>query len=336
MLNRIKKMLEKKAVVLMYHRIAEPDTDPWQLSVSPANFEQQLQVLSKGYRVVTLSGLLDQHERGEISPRSVCLTFDDGYADNYLNAKPLLEKYRCPATFFLPTHFIGSRQLFWWDELESILLRTGQLPSSLQIHIGGKPVTAELRGEEMLTAAQWQQHTSWVWHQQPPTHRCALYMDLWKRIRALPFSEVSTIMEQIRTWAATKSPIRETDVPITLPQMYDLLDHELFDAGLHTVTHPDLSSHPEYIQRNEIVKSIEFFQSKGTPTNNSIAYPYGCYNEATLAQVRKLQLAAAFTTHGEPVTRHSDRYQLGRFQVNDWSGKEFALHLRRWGRSLFH
>jgi peptidoglycan/xylan/chitin deacetylase (PgdA/CDA1 family) len=96
------KMFNRRTVVLMYHRIANSANDYWQLCVSPENFEQQLQVISK-------------HRD------HVAITFDDGYIDNYTAAKPLLEKHHLPATFFIATGNINSGKEFWWDELQQLI-----------------------------------------------------------------------------------------------------------------------------------------------------------------------------------------------------------------------
>ena len=53
----------KKIAVLMYHRISEPRADPWQLAVSPANFEAQLQVLKKKYEIITPRQLFQQLQK---------------------------------------------------------------------------------------------------------------------------------------------------------------------------------------------------------------------------------------------------------------------------------
>jgi hypothetical protein len=50
MLNRIKKYLslsEPKAIVLMYHRVCNIKTDPWQMAVSPNNFEEHIKMITK-------------------------------------------------------------------------------------------------------------------------------------------------------------------------------------------------------------------------------------------------------------------------------------------------
>lgn len=335
MLQRLRRLLQKKAVVLMYHRIAEPATDPWLLAVSPARFEQHLQVLCHQYRVISIEELIRQHAQGSIASRNVCLTFDDGYSDNYLFAKPLLEKYGCPAAFFLPTHYIGSNKPFWWDELDQLLLRTEQLPDRFDQIIYNQPVQVELEGEALLTPELWRQHTAWSAYNPPPTRRAALYYTLWKLIRPLPYPEAAAMMEQIRQWAGTAMPSGKPAVPITVQQLHEMHAQSLFHIGLHTVTHPDLASHPEADQRREITESIRYFQHHLRQPLRTLAYPYGRYNDATLSIAKELGLSAAFTTFDEPVTERADRYQLGRFQVQNWNGKEFEQHLQRWSKTWF-
>jgi peptidoglycan/xylan/chitin deacetylase (PgdA/CDA1 family) len=109
-------LFRSRSLILMYHRIASVDRDPWSLCVSPKHFREQLEVLRK-YRRVRLDSL----EPGGWSMGgglSVALTFDDGYADNLHQALPLMKRYDTPATFFIATGYIGSAGEFWWDQLE--------------------------------------------------------------------------------------------------------------------------------------------------------------------------------------------------------------------------
>ena len=110
-----------KAIVLLYHRIASVTPDPWSLCVTPEHFEEHLQVLQHYHRI-----RLDQFVPGErsLNGPAVAVTFDDGYADNFHNASPLLQRYEVPATFFIATGAIDSRREFWWDELERIVCQS--------------------------------------------------------------------------------------------------------------------------------------------------------------------------------------------------------------------
>ncbi len=97
----------KKGVsVLMYHSV---DNNNVFFTVSPENFKKQMNRLFKShYRVIRLDELIDVLEKGEKMPKkTVVLTFDDGYKDNYTNAWPILRKYNFPAIIFLTVDLVG-------------------------------------------------------------------------------------------------------------------------------------------------------------------------------------------------------------------------------------
>ncbi len=88
--------------VLMYHMISEPRPGARfnGLRVRPAMFARQLRWLrEQGWQSFTVSELLARGER--LPERAFAITFDDGYADNLLQALPLLRQYRCKATLYL-------------------------------------------------------------------------------------------------------------------------------------------------------------------------------------------------------------------------------------------
>lgn len=94
--------------ILMYHYIRDytDQTDPLgiELSVSPRTLDRQLSILKvAGYQTISLEDFVAQ----KFQPKSIILTFDDGYDDHYLNALPTLKKYQYTATFFIVSGFLG-------------------------------------------------------------------------------------------------------------------------------------------------------------------------------------------------------------------------------------
>lgn len=96
--------------VLYYHRV---DEDDHRSCVRPEAFRHQMRYLAEhGYRVISLEDLYHTLNTGHSLPQhSVVLTFDDGFADNYIHAYPVLRTYAFPAMFFLTVGFIGSATL---------------------------------------------------------------------------------------------------------------------------------------------------------------------------------------------------------------------------------
>ncbi|HET9531812.1 MAG TPA: polysaccharide deacetylase family protein, partial [Blastocatellia bacterium] len=114
----LRKRLDRRAVILMYHRVAEVRSDPWSLCVTPQHFAEHMEILRRHARPISLRELTGALREGSVPRRSVVVTFDDGYLDNLKNARPLLERYDIPATFFIATGYLGGEREFWWDELE--------------------------------------------------------------------------------------------------------------------------------------------------------------------------------------------------------------------------
>jgi peptidoglycan/xylan/chitin deacetylase (PgdA/CDA1 family) len=91
--------------VLMYHHVS-PETGP--LTTSPKNFESQIKgLVEKGYTTLTCDQFADFLAGKPTPPKSVLLTFDDGYLDNWVYAHPILKKHGLRATIFLVTGLIG-------------------------------------------------------------------------------------------------------------------------------------------------------------------------------------------------------------------------------------
>jgi peptidoglycan/xylan/chitin deacetylase (PgdA/CDA1 family) len=102
---------KRDAVILMYHSIGKPVHGNSSLDVSEEVFERQMRFLSRyHYRVIPLAELADLlKEKKRIPWRTVVLTFDDGFEDNYTKAYPILKKYHLPATIFIIVNRIGKK-----------------------------------------------------------------------------------------------------------------------------------------------------------------------------------------------------------------------------------
>ena len=120
-----RQQLHGAGVILMLHRVLANDhaanlPHRNELCVGPKAFEHLLAWLKKHFDCVPLMEILQPGSLRSERPK-VALTFDDGWRDNAVNAFPLLQKYQVPASIFLSTDFIGSRQRFWWESIGETL-----------------------------------------------------------------------------------------------------------------------------------------------------------------------------------------------------------------------
>jgi peptidoglycan/xylan/chitin deacetylase (PgdA/CDA1 family) len=150
---RRRRQEEGQAVILMYHSISSGRPDPWDLCVAPELFAEQAQLMQDRYRVVSLAELRHGLADGEPLSRSVVVTFDDGYRDNLLVAKPILEEHGLPATVFVATGYVGSNRDFWWDELESFCAAAGVASRELWLELTGLTQQERVERLDALWAA---------------------------------------------------------------------------------------------------------------------------------------------------------------------------------------
>ena len=90
-----------RLAILCYHGISQSDQHEWRpgLYVSQKTFRRRMQMLADGgYQVLPLSEALQGLRSGELPPRSVAITFDDGFVDFYQLAFPILKEFAFPAT----------------------------------------------------------------------------------------------------------------------------------------------------------------------------------------------------------------------------------------------
>src|SRR5204863_340481 len=78
-------------LILIYHRVAAVPVDPWGLAVSPKHFAEHLDVLRRTRHPMPLATFVSRIAERTLPRNAVAITFDDGYADNLLAAKPGLD-----------------------------------------------------------------------------------------------------------------------------------------------------------------------------------------------------------------------------------------------------
>jgi peptidoglycan/xylan/chitin deacetylase (PgdA/CDA1 family) len=105
--------------ILMYHSVKQEVPAGNKLIVSSAAFDRQMEFLGRNhYNVVPLEAVVRLIKSKQAVPeRTVAVTFDDGYADNYSVAFPVLKKYNLPATIFVIVSEIGRPGMLTWEQI---------------------------------------------------------------------------------------------------------------------------------------------------------------------------------------------------------------------------
>ena len=319
-------MTAGRAIIITYHHIADVVANPGPLSVSPRHFAEQLEVLGQSGRPVPLSTLVRQLFTGGVTDRAVAVTFDDGYVDNLVHAKPLLERHDVPATVFVTGSAEDPLWPFWWDTLERVLLNPGKIPDVLELRIDGRHLCWELGHAATYDDSAALRFRGWRAWEDPPTPRHQLYVELRDLLGAMNIQKQRALMAELTEWAGavedTPHHLRMTDA-----ELAGLSASSLIDIGGHTRSHPMLSLLSTAAQADEIQDNQHHLATVIGQPVTLFAYPFGSYLAETVGIVREAGFACGCTTGRRPVTPEADPFRLPRYNIDDWSGEEFGRWL---------
>ena len=305
----------------MYHRIAEPEADPWDLAVTSTHFEQQLSVLRRTRHPFALSKFTDHFAAGTLPSNAVALTFDDGYVDNLVVGRPLLAAADIPATVFLATGFLDRHDAFWWDELASLVM-LADAPKTLKLVVGSRPIRFDFNTFHLNTEVG--SGGNATMSAEPATERAVLLRRLWEALQRIDDEKRHIAMAELRTIFTLDADQRaKLGRPMTRHEARLIATCRLLTIGAHSVTHPLLSSLPVAACRREIVDSKLACEELAGSAVTSFSYPYGDFNHASRNIVETAGFTMAVSIRESPVTVESDVLAMPRVHVRDWNGDAF-------------
>lgn len=322
--------LRSQVAILMYHRVCEVPSDPWELCVTPTHFAEQLDYLRQHYRILPLRALVRFLQNGQVPKRAVVVTFDDGYADNLWNAKPLLERYSAPATVFVTTGYLGRDREFWWDDLERLILLTPKLPDRLNVTLKDSVYEWKLEESSKSLILERELHLqSRTSLDDTATSRDRAYSELHELLRPLGHEEREAAVELLRAQIDTNGNGRPDYRALRTDEVLRLAEGGLVEIGSHSVTHPTLSVQPADVQRQEMAESKRHLEMLLGQAVTTFSYPYGDTCETTTQLAQEVGFDAACIANGKTVRRGMHPFQLPRHYVGDWNGDEIGRRLRK-------
>lgn len=301
------RLLGGNCVVLLYHRVFHTLNDPQLLCVSPANFNAQMALVKERFRVLSV----EEFEyyllgRRRFPKNSVFITFDDGYADNHYEARPILESHGLQALFYIASGYIGSGREYWWDELERLLLLPIELPQEVNVSFG-------------KSALEWKVAPS-------PEVRRTRYEQLLVQLRAMDPEQRDRSLAQLRHAIEGAAAARAAYLPMDHGELNAFATSSAVVLGAHTVGHPSLGMIEEESQVAEIVGSKRDLEEwTGRPITR-FAYPFGTpadHSAATQRIVRQAGFAHAAANHPGIVHARSPHFAFHRVLIRDWDQQTF-------------
>jgi|GEM_PF-1720874 len=294
LLNRTPKTISraKGLRILVYHGIC--DDQPWRFNsryLSGAQFEEHLKLISRFYHPVSLKDVVGGNL--PVDKLNVLLTFDDGLKNNFSHAFPLLKKYKIPAVFFV-TGMASAPQPFLFNDIADIapaltsaeILAEGELFRPKKVFLNQRFVNS--KGVQLAHR----------YHNAPAGTRAGITQSL---LDIIP----DTGLHKHRLYYELMNEA----------ELKEISDHPDYEIGAHGFYHTDLSTLSEKELEDELKQSLGYLKRVLGKDVNSIAFPYGNYNEAVIAACGKQGFDYLFGTEKDMAPGTKARL-FGRFTVN--------------------
>lgn len=288
--------------ILTYHSIPPEPDQMVPGGIHAELFGRQLDIIKRFFNVLPLSEAIMRADNGTLPARTVCITFDDGYADNFTVALPMLKERNLRATFFVTTGFLDGG-IMWNDVVRLCVQQASSLAAFKPYLPSGALSSATPARSDVIDAVQ--RHLKY----EAPEKRQASVDALAAELRTSIPSDVMMSSVQVKSMAA-----------------------EGMDIGAHTVTHPILSRVEPVQARKEITGSKLALEEILGRSVDLFAYPNGVpgtdFTEEHLRMACEAGYSAAVTTSPGIAASGIDRMQLpryapwststGRFMYNHW------------------
>jgi|HubBroStandDraft_1064217.scaffolds.fasta_scaffold48550_2 peptidoglycan/xylan/chitin deacetylase (PgdA/CDA1 family) len=280
-LTRILETLPQRRalIILNYHRIGNADETPFDSGVFSATAEQfdsQIAYLKRRFQMATLEDVFAMINGNAPRGTSVLITFDDGYLDNYTLAFPILRSHAVQAVFFLPTAFIGTGKLPWWDTIAYIIKRSIKKrihleypePANFDVAVdGGKRVS----------------------------------MEILRLFTHPAVKDPERFLVELERECEVPRPEAEAErCFLNWNEARDMQQHGMA-FGSHTHSHEILTKLSPERQREEVRCSREILERELNRRIDILAYPVGlrhCFSSATVGALEETGYRAAFSFYG--------------------------------------
>ncbi len=288
--------------VLIFHRVL-PQVDPlFPDEVDTRRFNQICEWVKQWFNVLPLDAAVAHLRGGTLPERAACITFDDGYADNFHVALPILKAHGLSSTFFIATGFLDGGRM--WNDTIIESVRACKLPQlDLQaMGLGVHKVASATEKQAAISAL----------------------------IGQIKYRSVEDRVSTTRAIAA-QARVQPTDNLMMTSNEVKQMRQAGMQIGAHTVNHPILARLSGEEARREILESRETLECLLGERVGLFAYPNGKpgedYTPDTVALVRELGFDAAVSTRWGVSGADADLFQLRRFTPWDKTRVRFGLRM---------
>lgn len=288
--------------ILIFHRVLSRPDPIFPDEPDAQRFDAMLSWIGKAFNVMPLDRAVAALAEGRLPARAAAITFDDGYADNYSVALPILQKHGLSATFFVAADYLDGGRMFNDTVIEAVRAYAGDTLDLTDLGLGSFEVRT------------------------PSARRSAIQALL----SALKYLPAQTRTHQAAAIGETVDAALPDDLMMTSGQLRALRAGGMVIGG-HTCSHPILAGIEDDAAFREIAEGKQRLENILREPISLFAFPNGKPGKDYLAthvrMVREAGFSAAVSTAIGVARRDADVFQLPRFTPWDKTALRFGLRL---------
>ncbi|MCQ2318998.1 MAG: polysaccharide deacetylase family protein [Bacteroidales bacterium] len=253
--------------------------------ITPERLEEIIiKYKKRGYEFISADRLAElMTDKDDKGGRHVCLTFDDGYRDNFELAFPILKKHGCPFVVFVNIENLNRESIQWRYALENLLVANDHITLS----------------DGMI-------------------YSCASISEKNKAFleinKLYSNSDISIIKGLFISYDIDW--VKQADeLMMTAEMVREMSEDELCTIGSHAVRHCGIARLSEEEQKKELLCSRQILEEITGKEIHHFAYPFGNHSDTTTSIAKQIY-KTAFIARGGKVRKNEDIHELTRFILN--------------------
>jgi peptidoglycan/xylan/chitin deacetylase (PgdA/CDA1 family) len=263
-----------------------------------------MRFLSENYNVIFIDNFIEAIvKKNPFLPKTVVITFDDGWEDNYLYAFPILKKYKLPATIFLTTEFIGKTKIFWQERV--IFLLKKLIASQNNLRMFSKSIHPYPKELQTLL-------DNFV----KGVNRKKSLLNFIENLNFMDKVKRDLLITSLETCLNYPELPKEDNSFLNWEQIKEMAKFQI-SFGSHGVNHKILTEVEENDFTEEIELSKHLLEKELKVSVKTFAYPNGNYNEKIISNLKTAGYKLALTVESGFNTKETDLYRLKRINIHE-------------------
>lgn len=301
------KKSSKSCCIVNFHGVRDSDNEVFNnRHLKKDDFEKTIKYLSNRYKIVSLTEIFEIFRSGKKPDRkTIALTFDDGYKNNFEIALPILKKYNAPATFYLISKGLVNENFLVWPDIVDLVKKT----ASNDISVNG------------------------VTFRFPTFVNEESKMELLNYLKTCGAETEKLVLDLYSRFPQVKQKVLshpELLMVINGEELRKYINEPLIEYGSHSHTHFNMEFLNDDVAKNELAQSKEIIEKIIDKKVISFAYPDGSYTKEINKAAKELGYLNLVAVEYKFSENNSDPNVLSRFTIsNSTTFESNALRLAK-------